>query len=48
MISLQMKMVSSLEKCFIDEAVETKTEKNSFVMFANEKLSFQVMYRANV
>lgn len=48
MLSLQMKTVSSLEKCFLDEALETKREKKSFVMFANEKLSFQVMYRAEV
>ncbi|MBO5256526.1 MAG: hypothetical protein J6C42_03385, partial [Clostridia bacterium] len=48
MISLQMKMVSSLEKCFLDDAVETKNEKNRFVIFANEKLSLQVMYRAQV
>ncbi len=48
MLSIKMKMVSSLEKCFLDDAVESKTEKNRFVMFANEKLSFQVMYRAEV
>ena len=46
MIKLQMKMVSSLEKCFHDEALESKAEKNSFVMFRNERLSFQVAYRA--
>ncbi len=48
MITLQMKMVSSLEKCFLDDALESKREKNSFVMFANEKLSLQVVYRAEV
>ena len=48
MLSLQMKMVSSLEKCFLDDPVESKTEKNRFIMFANEKLSFQVMYRAEI
>ena len=48
MISLQMKLVSSLEKCFLDDAMETKTEKTRFVMFGNEKLSLQVMYRAQV
>lgn len=48
MLSLQMKMVSSLEKCFLDDAMDSKTEKNRFVMFANEKLSFQVMYHADV
>ncbi len=44
MITLQMKMVSSLEKCFWDDAIESKQEKNSFVMFENERLSFQVAY----
>ena len=48
MITLQMKTVSSLEKCFIDDRLETKTEKNRFVMFANEKLSMQIAYRAQV
>ncbi|MBQ9717274.1 MAG: hypothetical protein IJV76_04715, partial [Clostridia bacterium] len=48
MISLQMKLVSSLEKCFLDDAMETKNEKTRFVMFGNEKLSLQVMYRAQV
>ena len=48
MLSLQMKMVSSLEKCFLDDAMDSKTEKNRFVMFANEKLAFQVMYHADV
>ena len=48
MLSLQMKMVSSLEKCFLDDAMDSKTEKNRFIMFANEKLSFQVMYHADV
>jgi len=43
---LQMKMVSSLEKCFYSDAVESKKEKNEFFMFKNERLSFQVMFRA--
>ena len=46
MLTLQMKMVSSLEKCFWDDAIESKQEKTSFVMFENERLSFQVAYRA--
>ena len=48
MISLQMKMISSLEKCFLDDSVESKPAKNSFIMFANEKLSFQVVYRTEL
>ena len=43
---LKTKMVSSLEKCFWNDALESKTEKNRFVMFRNERLSFQVAYRA--
>lgn len=43
---LEMKMVSSLEKCFHDDAMASKREKNRFIMFRNERLSFQVMYRA--
>ena len=46
MIQLQMKMLSSLEKCFHDDPIEGKHEKNRFVMFRNERLSFQVAYRA--
>ena len=46
MIKLSMKTVSSLEKCFWDEALESKREKRAFVMFRNERLSFQVVYRA--
>ncbi len=41
-----MKMVSSLEKCFYDDALESKKEKKDFIMFKNERLSFQVMLRA--
>ena len=42
MSKLQMKMLSSLEKCFWDDSLENKQEKNSFKMFRNERLSFQV------
>ena len=48
MLSLKMKMVSSLEKCFYNDTLESKKEKNSFIMFRNERLSFQVMYRADL
>ena len=44
MPNVQMKMISSLEKCFYDEKLEDKREKNEFIMFLNEKLSFQVAY----
>ena len=45
-MQLKMKMISSGEKCFIDEPLESKKEKTSFKMFKNERLSFQVAYRA--
>ena len=48
MLSLKMKMVSSLEKCFYNDALESKKEKKNFIMFRNERLSFQVMYRADL
>ena len=48
MISLQMKMISSLEKCFLDDPIESKPEKKQFIMFRNEKLSFQVVYRTEL
>ncbi len=42
MLSLQMKLLSSLEKCFWDETLADKPETKEFLMFANERLSFQV------
>jgi len=46
-MKLQMKMVSSLEKCFYNDTLESKKEKKEFIMFKNERLSFQVAYRAD-
>jgi len=45
-MELKMKMVSSLEKCFYSDKLESIKEKTDFIMFANERLSFQVAYRA--
>ena len=45
MATLQMKLLSSLEKCFYDDLPNTKAEKTEFYMFRNERLSFQVAYR---
>ncbi len=42
--NLFLKIISSMEKCFLDEKIDEKIEKDSFVMFKNEKLSFQVAY----
>jgi len=44
---VQMKMVSSLEKCFYSDSFDSKKEKHEFIMFKNERLSFQVMYRVD-
>ncbi len=44
MSNIQMKILSSLEKCFLDEDLGSKKEKKRFVMLQNEKLSFQVAY----
>ncbi len=46
-MKLQMKMVSSLEKCFVNDTLRSKKEKKEFIMFKNERLSFQVAYRAD-
>ncbi|MBQ6824495.1 MAG: DUF4091 domain-containing protein [Clostridia bacterium] len=46
MLTLEMKMLSSLEKCFHDDLLSAKAEKTRFVMFKNERLSFQVAFRA--
>ncbi|MBR2353155.1 MAG: DUF4091 domain-containing protein [Clostridia bacterium] len=39
---IEMKLMSSMEKCFLDERLESKPETKSFMMFRNERLSFQV------
>ena len=45
MAALQMRMISSLEKCFYDDPIDSKAEKTNFLMFRGERLSFQVAYR---
>ena len=40
----EIKIISSMEKCFLDDNINDKKEKTDFVMFKNEKLSFQVAY----
>ena len=37
-----LKAMSSLEKCFIDDDIESKPEKTSYVVFKGERLAFQV------
>ena len=42
---IQAKFISSLEKCFIDESIQSKPELKSASMLKNERYSFQVCYR---
>ena len=37
-----MRIVSSLEKCFWDEKITQKPERDHYLMYRNEKLSFQL------
>ena len=39
---VSVKLISSLESCFLDETIESKPEKTHFLMYRNEKLSFQL------
>lgn len=41
---IQAKIISSLEKCFLDEAIDTKPELSSICMLKNERYSFCVAY----
>lgn len=41
---IKVKIISSLEKCFLDESISQKSELKSISMFQNEKLSFQIAY----
>ena len=37
-----IRLISSLESCFMDEKLEDKKERTHFLMYRNEKLSFQL------
>lgn len=41
----KLKILSSLEKCFLDQKIEEKNGTSYFSMLKNEKLSFQVAYQ---
>lgn len=41
---IKIKALSSLEKCFLDEKLRSKKETDRFIMFKNQKLSFQFAY----
>ena len=44
MAAVTMKVISSLEKCFLDEKVEDKRARDHYLMLCNERLSFQVIF----
>ncbi len=44
---VKTKILSSMEKCFPDEALESKTELAALSMLRNERLSFQLAYSPN-
>ena len=44
MAAVTMKVISSLEKCFLDEKVEDKRARDHYLMLRNERLSFQVIF----
>ena len=39
---VSIRLISSLESCFMDEKLEDKKERTHFLMYRNEKLSFQL------
>ena len=41
---MQAKIISSLEKCFLDESIDTKPQLKSFSMLKNERYSFCVCF----
>ena len=46
MEKFELKILSGLEKCFIDEKAEDKKALESISMLSNERLSFQLVYSA--
>ena len=44
MPNLKLKVLSSLEKCFYNDDIDSKPEKKEFIIFKNERLSFQVAF----
>ena len=44
MAILELKVISSLEKCLHSDKIEDKPEKKEFFMFKNERLSFQIAF----
>jgi len=44
MPTLKIKAISSLEKCFYNTDIDALSEKKDFIIFKNERLSFQVAF----
>lgn len=44
MSTIEIKVISSLEKCLYSDRLEDKKEKKEFYMFKNERLSFQIAF----
>lgn len=47
MEKFELKIISGLEKCFIDQSIDSKKDLNGISMLANERLSFQLAYSAD-
>ena len=43
---LNARLISSLQKCFIDEKVTDKPELKELTAYKNEKFSFHLCYRS--
>ena len=44
MPTLKLKAISSLEKCFYNDDIDALCEKKDFIIFKNERLTFQVAF----
>lgn len=47
MDKFNLKIISGLEKCFIDESIDSKNALEHLSMLSNERLSFQLAYSAD-
>lgn len=44
MENIKMRVVSSLEKCFFDERIETREHLDEITVLKNERVAFQILY----
>ncbi|MBQ8509095.1 MAG: DUF4091 domain-containing protein [Clostridia bacterium] len=47
MADIQLKILPSIEKCFLDESIDSKPELREASMLRNERFSFQLAYTTN-